>query len=31
MKYKGKDKLNWKGVGSIKYKGANPTFPNKEN
>lgn len=31
MKYKGNKGITWKGVGSIFYKGANPTFPNKQN
>ena len=29
MKFKG-NIIKWKGQGGIFYKGANPTFPNKE-
>ena len=30
MKYKGNSGIKWQGSGSIYYKGANPTFPNKQ-
>lgn len=31
MKYKGDSQVKWKGRDGIPYKGANPSFPNKEN